>query len=144
MPGPARTPKAVLDLRGSRLARDRSEPELPDDIPTPPDWLQGDALTEWERIVPMLYAAGVVRETDRAELAAYCSAWGDYCDLRERLSVEGWIATSGKGSTYLNPTASAMLAAEKRLDKLAQQLGCTPASRSKVDFEKKKEDGDWF
>lgn len=50
----------------------------PVEIPECPDHLSNEAKAEWARLAPHLERLGLVSQIDRAALAMYCSAWGDY------------------------------------------------------------------
>ena len=115
--------KATLEARGSWRAA-KAEPQLsfPPGRPTCPDWLGPEAKAEWRRQVQALEAAGVLALVDRALLAAYCDAWGEFRELVERLDLDrdAWRTRSQKN-----------LAAE-RLLKLAAQFGFAPAARARI------------
>lgn len=55
-------------------------------IPECPAHLSADAREEWVRITPHLEQLGLITEIDRAALAAYCSAWGDYVWAERRIA----------------------------------------------------------
>jgi phage terminase small subunit len=56
----------------------RNTISLPLGTPAAPKWLECEAKTEWERIVPHLSAARALSETDRSVLASYCVLWGQF------------------------------------------------------------------
>ncbi|QNN24345.1 phage terminase small subunit P27 family [Planctomycetales bacterium ZRK34] len=147
MPGPSRIPAEQLAAQGSKLAAERlaAQPDYADGIPSPPDWLDGIALSEWQRITAIMAEAGTIKECDLAIVAMYSQAWGEYCELRQQVIDKGWTAISSKGAEYPAPWANYYLAAEKRVAAYAKELGITPASHTKVAGKpKQKDDGDFF
>lgn len=48
------------------------------EIPVMPTHLAEEAKREWRRITKHLEVLGLISQIDRAALAAYCTAWGDY------------------------------------------------------------------
>jgi phage terminase small subunit len=63
--------------------------------PKPPDWLDAEALAEWQRIVPALDAVGSIKPEDRGILTARCVAWS------RAVHAEAIIAAEGQ--TVINP-----------------------------------------
>jgi phage terminase small subunit len=109
------TPTEVLKLRGSRRIGDRSG-EPTDEVlaPSMPEWLQGEAAAEWERVIPLLIGRRTVSLLDRAVLSVYCQSWADF------------VAYSGSGDAKRVDEAAA------RLLKAADRLGLSPAAKSRV------------
>ena len=101
-------------------------------IPVPPEWLDDEAIKEWNRLAPGLIANGLLSEADRAEFALYCHAYSEWQYLAKLVAQEGYTITNDKGSPYLNPTYSAMQGAESKLHKYAKEFGFTPISRDKL------------
>ena len=136
--GPAPTPKAVLEKRGSWLARNR-----PDDltvapgVPQPPKRLKGEALAEWRRITAILGTKNVLGgDLDRAGLVAMCDAWGLYEALMVKQSR---VPCGGPKWARLDRSIDRV---EKRWSELAKRFGLTPADRPRVKVtEQKVKDG---
>ena len=76
---PAPLPRKIKELRGTlRKSRiNHFEPEVEPGAPEPPDWLYGDGLEEWNRVVKLLGpdGLGVISRLDRGVLAVYCLLW---------------------------------------------------------------------
>jgi phage terminase small subunit len=79
-----------------------------------PEWLQGEAAAEWERVIPLLLGRRTVSLLDRAVLSVYCQSWADF------------VAYSGSGDAKRVDEAAA------RLLKAADRLGLSPAAKSRV------------
>lgn len=87
-----------------------------------PEWLSYAARAHWQRLAPMMTAAGVLKESDRDLLATYCSLFTDYVELvrageRVSMSVVG------------------------QLRQLMGELGLTPSARARIVADKAPEDG---
>lgn len=134
MPGPLRTPTSILKLTGSwrakaRLAEGEPQPILSD--ATPPDWLEGVALQEWNRLAPEMVSLGVLTIIDRDSLAFYCEAVSDAKYLRKILKEDGLLIPGERGIVK-HPAMQLYREACTRILRFAQELGFTPASRARV------------
>jgi phage terminase small subunit len=87
--------------------------------PDAPEWLSDEAAAEWQRIVPELTRMRLLKEIDRATLAAYCMSWS-----RFRKISEEWQ----RGEV---PTAH-VDAASKELRQWAREFGLTPSAEGSV------------
>lgn len=133
--GPARTPTAVLALHSSWRAKHRSktEPEPKLGIPTRPGHLTREARAEWGRVAKELSRMGVLAKIDRAVLAAYCQAWANYVEVFEEVETEGRTFTmETTGYVAKNPKVTILNEERLAMLRLAQELGLTPASRSRL------------
>lgn len=136
--GPARTPTAILQARGSWLADEperKHEPEFTVGTPERPKFLSPMADQEWNRLVKLLVPSRVLTEADRMALASLCECWADFVNATERLQA----ATGKQWRLALN----AKRACSDALIKAAAQFGLTPAARSRVQaIEGKNADSD--
>lgn len=117
------TPTAIKKLAGNpgkRPYNDR-EPMPAKGAPKCPEWLTGDALAEWQRIVPELDRLGVLTSVDGAILEAHCLTYGEI------------VATVKAGE----PLKAALLA---QMRAFASELGLSPASRAKLAIPKGSDD----
>jgi len=121
-------------------------------IPSCPKHLSDDAKAEWRRISKHLEQLGLITEIDRAALAGYCSAWGDYVWAERRivqLNGErrdpngGTIAadeTGDRGRIWDTPSGYKQISvpmqirnrALEMMAKFLAEFGMSPAARSKV------------
>lgn len=114
--GRPRKPRNLKVLEGTlRPDRDYDEPDYPlTDGAEPPHWLNaGPAWDEWQRLVPILEANGVLTEADLSALAHLCNVHGKI--------VKIWLADDTPPSTLL-----------QRLDAMQGKFGLNPSERSKV------------
>lgn len=109
--------------------------------PDPPSWLEGDALAEWERIVPLLLRSELVTEWDQISLAAYCQACAELIRCTKLLDEEGRFFTepvqNAKGDVIgerkkAHPALSAQRDAFSRVKAFLAEFGLTPAARVRL------------
>lgn len=146
--GPKPKPAALKMLAGnpgkrhasSRPAGGRVRKGIP---PRPPE-LTGEAASEWDRIVPDLDAAGLLAVADRGILAAYCLAVADMLAARHAINQDGrFLRTPVQNSrgevlgetVKEHPAVKLLDRASGRVQRLAEALGLTAASRSRLEGE---------
>jgi len=139
MPGPARTPTARLKLTGSNKAKyeRQDEPDPVDVSFRAPKYLNKPAREEWDRVVPDLKRMGILSNTDMTILISYCQSWGQYLELQKDIDRDGFVIEVN-GNPKKNPAAACMEEAWKRFIRSGQELGLTPAARTKVAGTKSK------
>jgi len=142
-----RTPTALRILTGNPSGQKLpdAEPqheELCEDTP-PPEYLTGVAREEWLHVVPLLAKSGVLMTTDERTVAAYCNAWAHYLEAQERLTKDGFVQVFvnklGMPHAQMSVGCKAALEWSKELRHCMNELGLTPASRSKVVVDKAKQ-----
>jgi P27 family predicted phage terminase small subunit len=104
----------------------------PSGVPDAPKALSDEAAKEWNRVVKLLAAAGLVAKLDRSALALYCQAWSDYWAAKEIIENEGWSAVGSTGNVIEHPAARCMRAAWDQCMRAAREFGLTPAARSSI------------
>ena len=109
------TPTAMKKLAGNPGKRpmNEHEPMPAGGAPACPEWMEGDALREWNRIVPELDRLGVLTSVDGAVLEAHCLTYGEI------------VSTVKSGE----PLKAALLG---QMRAYAAELGLSPASRAKL------------
>lgn len=134
-------PSNVHQLRGNPSKKSAAElggetVRVPVEIPPCPQHLGAAARVEWKRITPHLVAAGLVTALDRAALAAYCQAWGEWAVLeskvKELMSAAGADALIDVTPSGYKQVAALAQARDRALDRMlrfAKEFGLTPASR---------------
>jgi P27 family predicted phage terminase small subunit len=135
--GPLPTPTALMFLKGNpgRRPVTKREPQVPAGRPAPPEYFDAVALAEWQRITPLLAAAGLLTALDRAALAAYCSAYARWLDAEAKLRELGPLAPSARGGQQLSPYFRVANVALKQLREFGADFGLSPASRSRLQVE---------
>jgi len=130
MPGPVRTPTAVLKLRGSwRAELNPNEPKADVCIPPMPKYIKGEARKEWERVTPLLLKMGCIANVDLANLEAYCVVYSKAKDIAKHPSMY-------KITDYDKIYRLQM--------KLAAEFGLSPSSRTRIKTEPKQAEADPF
>jgi P27 family predicted phage terminase small subunit len=114
-----RRPKPIA---GRQLARER---------PQKPSYLDDEASAEWDRLVELLDASGVLSRSDGAALAIYCEAFSRGRKAAEQLAAEQEVLVGKKGS-YINPWLNVKTASEKTCFRILRDFGLTPATRKNV------------
>lgn len=113
----------------------------PVEAPECPAHLEGEARAEWERIVPFLVSLGLVSQIDRAALAGYCDAWGEYVWACQRIKqYNEQDPTGDRGRIWDTPSGYKQISVAQQirnraLDQCRQFLalfGMSPADRSRV------------
>ena len=140
--GPKPTPTIKLANRGSWRAKTRgNEPQVKNEIPCCPAWLNGrEAKAEWRWCVKQL--AGMIGKIDRTALAAYCDAFADFLKYRELADKTRPMLQTDKGNWVQSPLVAMKNRARDAMTKLASEFGMTPSSRSRVQVTKgSKDDG---
>lgn len=141
-------PASVHLMRGnpSKLSVDALQadtgPRIPFEVPSCPAHLGTAARTEWRRITPLLVTSGLLTQLDRAAIAAYCQAWGEWALLEGRVKqlwqaaaatgasgVDVLIDVTPSGYKQVSALAQARDRALDRMLRFAKEFGLTPASR---------------
>lgn len=106
------------------------------ELPACPSFLGTHARAEWRRIAPHLVTAGLVTQLDRAALAGYCQAWGEWAQLELRCrelmtekGAEALIDRTPSGYKQVSALAQARDRAFDRMLRAAREFGLSPSSR---------------
>ncbi|MGQ4486883.1 phage terminase small subunit P27 family [Streptomyces sp. SAS_281] len=104
--------------------------------PKPPSWLSREAAAEWRRVTPGLQRLDLLKEEDRAMLAAYCETWSVFVLATRDVTKTGLtiqqVTTRPDGSvsekTIANPSVAIARAAGRELRGFAAQFGLSPST----------------
>lgn len=133
MKGRKRKPTALKILEGVQRSKiPVGEPELPAGAGAPPAFLDAAAKKEWQRVAPVLTAAGVLTEGDRAALAVYCLNWSRWVKAEAMVTKSAEVLKSEHGALHQNPYLIVSRQAQDAMMKAAAVLGLDPANRSRV------------
>lgn len=103
-------PMALKLLHGDQPCRmNHAEPKMPPGSLDAPEWLQGLALAHWNEFAPVLSAAGLLTQGDRAAFAQLCD---DYATIRNGLGDRD--------------------KARDRYRRMLVEFGLTPSSRARI------------
>ncbi len=106
----------------SRHGDQKKKPQIKKTNVVKPEWLKGKALEEWNSITAILKETKLLTSVDKAILAQYCELFGQ-------------LSEDPKGFS---------MAAHTQLRMCQQELGFTPAARSKIILQDKDDDDDGF
>lgn len=98
----------------------------------PPDFLDAEALAEWNRIIPELYQVGLITLPDRAALVGYCLAWSTVEKAERALAGARLIYRRGTGGAAPNPFLTIRNDALRVMKSFLAEFGMTPASRVRL------------
>lgn len=155
--GPPRKPTALRVLQGNASHRPLNtaepKPEIAEaDVP-PPMPMKGESLAIWQTMCPMLSKIGLLTICDLRALARYCDLFVRWVAARDFLDANGetyevfervriykeetktWD-TVEKSKGWINyPQVKNFLAYSRELVRLENELGLTPATRSRIQVE---------
>lgn len=140
-PGTKPKPTALRRLDGNPGKRgyNPDEPQPPEGMPDCPPHLSGHARDEWDRLCPVLHEMGVVTVVDRAVLAAYCQAWGRWVEAEEKLKETPTLVRTPSGYVQQSPWLGVANRQSEIMGRYMAELGITPASRSRIIAQARKE-----
>jgi P27 family predicted phage terminase small subunit len=147
MPGPAPKPARQKQLEGTRR-KDREAPNALDfnpttDLPAPPDDLRPEAAQQcWKVCAKELHAKGMLATVDLALLRAYCYQTALMLEAEEELELNGKTETrfTANGSHQVrSPWVAILSDATEKVNKIGQQFGFSPASRTRISAPQKPE-----
>ncbi len=95
--------------------------------PEPPFWLEGDALSMWNIVVPELTRLDLLKAEDVAVLTTYCEAWADFVQATADIKAQGYYIEARQGRLK-NPAVGIKHAAMKELRSIASHYGLTPST----------------
>jgi P27 family predicted phage terminase small subunit len=136
--GPRPKPTALKIARNTRRDRvNAHEPQPPSDAVAPPDYLTPEEVEKFQQLAAQLLSLGLLTNIDVDSLSRYVGHWsawkkhkaicdrgGDIIVIRDEAGKVRY-AQVGPSATLTNKHSAAM-------DRLAQQFGMTPSSRSGI------------
>jgi P27 family predicted phage terminase small subunit len=143
MRGPPPTPTVLKLLRGNpgkRPIRPEPEPEIPPQVPEPPEFLIGYAVEEWRRVAPQLHHLRILTILDVQPLAAYCSSYARWRTAEEvlRKMAEKDAATGGllikraDGNAGQNPLVKISRDSAEAMVQYAGHFGMSAVARARI------------
>ncbi len=138
-------PRSLEILQGKPGKRPlRNEPEPDICIPDPPDFLEGEALAEWNRMAPQLEKLSLISEVDRTAFAAYCKLYTRWVEAEAELEQSNLLVKTTHGNVIQNPLVGIVNTALVNMLKYLTEFGMTPAARARVSIKKDNGgDGKW-
>ena len=131
--------KGAYDKNPQR--RNNAEPKAPKGLPPCPYNLDRLAKNEWKRICGELSLLGVLSQVDRGSLEIYCLSYSKWRKANKQLDKDGLTIVNSAGNLVRHPANAVCDASAAMCYKLLIEFGLTPAARTRVQVEPKKEVG---
>lgn len=127
-------PTAMKELEGNpgRHPLNEREPKPEKKAPRCPKWLEEEGKKEWKRLAKQMEEIGILTEVDMAAFASYCQAYARWKEAEEFITQHGTIVRTPSGYWQTVPQVSIAQTYLKIMNKIAEQFGLTPASRSRI------------
>ena len=127
----------IVEGRGNgRDSGGRVVDQTPEFVRLPPEaprWLKGEALAEWNRVLPELQRLELIKQPDMASLVAYCLTWDRLVQAQAIVELEGMVLQDDKqGRAQRHPALLTLEMASRELRSWAQQFGLTPSAESRL------------
>lgn len=136
MPGP-RKPIALKTIAGTDRPVRRPKQSVGDrfvSAPPPPNHLSRRAKTEWRRIVPHIFAMGVLSPGDIRSLELLTETLATEADARDAVAKHGFTVATADGGLKPHPAVRAMETARGQAIQLLDRFGLNPKARQHVDI----------
>ena len=128
--GPIPFPQSEKDLSGNPGKRDDGmEITTAQSSIDPPNHLSDLATEIWNEVAPEMVKAGLLTVLDRETLAVYCEEVATY---REAKKDKRKTTKNARGGDQPHPSVRRAKDAAAMIQKLASDLGLTPASRRRL------------
>ena len=140
-----RTPKptALMEAEGNPGKRklNRNEPDLGEDMPKCPEYLDEEARRQWGQLAPILHRARLLKEGHYIALGNLCQSYSTLKKAQAMLDKTGLILKTKSGYVQQSPLISIITTNLEIVTKLSREFGLTPASsRSLAAPEERPED----
>lgn len=122
--------------------RKLAEPRYSAELPVCPEWLNEAARFEWDRLLPELDGAGLLKKVDMAVFAGYCDNLAMWQKANKLLEAEGFTAETARGGIRAHPAIAIRDKTLEKMKSFAVEFGFTPASRARVRAPEKVVDDD--
>lgn len=126
------------------LNKNEPNPQVGEDIPKPPSWMETQAKKEWKRIVPELHRLELLTMVDHPSLVAYCQAYARFVECEKIIKKQGMTFETPNGYVQQRPEIAISNNAQKIMKEFAAQFGLTPSSRGRLNLPDQKENKDEF
>jgi P27 family predicted phage terminase small subunit len=135
--GPLPTPTKILQLRGSKRAKQRvaggePQPAALVKLPPCPKRLQGEARKLWKKLGQRLIDQGLLTELDLDLLEDLCQVQARLLKAEEQLAKFGEVLVSDGGGMYQNPYLAIANKCMAQLQALRDRFGMGPSMRPRV------------
>ncbi|PWF88689.1 phage terminase small subunit P27 family [Kocuria rosea] len=145
--GPKRAPRALKLVEGTRPGRDSGGRKIADPLPLAPgapdkpDDLSPEAAAFWDRLVPALAEAGVLRRVDASALTVAAETWARWRSAVAQRQAQGMTARTSQGESTA-PWVGIEERAARDLRGWFSEYGLTPAAAAALTPAAKTPDDD--
>lgn len=125
----------MIEGNPGKRALNTNEPQPSRDMPEVPDFLSEEAQAEWDRVTPELHRLGLLTVVDRAALAAYCSAWGNFYAAQKVVNQAGpggAVYKSDSGCIRAIPHVAMANEAMSQIRAFCTEFGLSPSARGRM------------
>ena len=131
--GPAPTPTHLKLVKGNPGKRplNKKEPKPKGGLKDPPKDMPHAAKLEWRYIVSNA-PEGLLTKVDRAVLRLYCESLALYKDARKGMDDDGLVTKTPNGMMQQSAWVGIANQAQKNILRCAQEMGLTPAARTRI------------
>jgi P27 family predicted phage terminase small subunit len=91
-----------------------------------------------------LEGMGILCLVDRAQLALYATAWGEFVECTRKIGEDGFSVNGSAGTPVLNPLVRVRQNAIDVMIRIAGQFGFSPVSRERISGAEEQEPEDDF
>ena len=133
--GRHRKPRALHVIEGTFKASRHAgaDVEAPAGCPDVPAGLNGEALTEWQRLTALLSAQGTLSVVDGPMLESHCRLSAIVARIEADVAaLPSLTFTTKDGDPKSHPLVSQLRQGRQALRTSLQEFGLTPASRTRV------------
>lgn len=103
-----------------------------DEIPEPAETLTGEALAEWNRLVPELQKAKIFKSVDKIALTQFCIMYERWVTAEKHLKEKGLWYKTNKGVIALNPNFKIVTHCIEQMRSIMSDFGMSPAARVRI------------
>lgn len=137
-------PSHLKLLEGNRGHRpiNRREPRIVATLGDPPHWFTADMRATWQHAMEHC-PAGMLKETDRAILTSYCVHECRVWEATRAMEGQPLVVKQPSGRVVENPLIAIARAETRALTSAIDQLGFSPAARSRVHVEMSDPDNEF-
>ena len=130
----------ILEGNPGKQPINLNEPKPDSQIPQCPDWMEEEARTEWDRIVPELHRLGLLTKIDVTAVIGYCQSWGRYVEAEKYLSKNDTVMVAESGYMQQVPQVGMAQKYLKLCQSFMTEFGLTPSSRGRIQLPSQNED----
>lgn len=117
--------------RPCRRNEEEPQPDIPDILQDPPDFLSESAKKEWYSMGNILHNAGLLTELDYSAFKKYCIAEGHIVDAAVEMG-DKFTVFGAKGTVVQNPLMAIINKSMEISHRFLIEYGMTPSSRTKI------------